>query len=65
MTTAREVLDGADGVVVDYLALVDPVTVDAVTDDFSGPALLLVAARVGSTRLIDNQAVEVSPEVQR
>lgn len=62
---AREVLDGADGVVVDYLALVDPVTVDAVTDDFSGPALLLVAARVGSTRLIDNQAVEVSPEVQR
>jgi pantoate--beta-alanine ligase len=51
--------------VVDYLALVDPVTVDAVTDDYSGHALLLVAARVGSTRLIDNQAVEVLPEVQR
>ncbi|MDR7383744.1 pantoate--beta-alanine ligase [Promicromonospora iranensis] len=65
INAAREVLDEADGVVVDYLALVDPVTVDAVTDDYSGHALLLVAARVGTTRLIDNQAIEVSPEVQR
>jgi pantoate--beta-alanine ligase len=65
INAARHVLDEADGVVVDYLALVDPVTVDAVTDDYSGHALLLVAARVGSTRLIDNQAVEVLPEVQR
>jgi pantoate--beta-alanine ligase len=62
INAARQVLDGADGVVVDYLALVDPVTVDAVADDYSGHALLLVAARVGSTRLIDNQAVEVSPD---
>lgn len=59
---ARQVLDEADGVVVDYLALVDPVTARAVADDYSGRALLLVAARVGSTRLIDNQAVEVSPD---
>jgi pantoate--beta-alanine ligase len=65
INAARQVLDGAEGVVVDYLALVDPVTVEAVADDFSGHALLLVAARVGSTRLIDNQAVEVSSEVQR
>ncbi len=65
INAARQVLDEADGVVVDYLALVDPVTVDAVTDDYSGHALLLVAARVGTTRLIDNQAIEVSPEVQR
>lgn len=65
INAARQVLDEADGVVIDYLALVDPVTVDAVTDDYSGHALLLVAARVGTTRLIDNQAVEVSPEVQR
>ncbi|MFC8800539.1 pantoate--beta-alanine ligase [Promicromonospora sp. NPDC057138] len=62
INAARQVLDEADGVVVDYLALVDPVTVDAVADDYSGHALLLVAARVGSTRLIDNQAVEVSPD---
>jgi pantoate--beta-alanine ligase len=65
INAARQVLDEADGVVVDYLALVDPVTVDSVADDFSGHALLLVAARVGTTRLIDNQVIEVSPEVQR
>nr|WP_242637012.1 pantoate--beta-alanine ligase [Myceligenerans salitolerans] len=61
--TASDVLNAADGVEVDYLALVDPITVDDVPDDHSGPALLLVAARVGTTRLIDNQAVEVSPQV--
>lgn len=65
INAARQVLDAADGIVVDYLALVDPVTVDSVADDYSGHALLLVAARVGTTRLIDNQAVEVLPEVQR
>ncbi|GAA4694668.1 pantoate--beta-alanine ligase [Promicromonospora umidemergens] len=62
INAARQVLDEADGVVVDYLALVDPVTARSVADDFSGHALLLVAARVGTTRLIDNQAVEVSPD---
>ncbi|MBE1875163.1 pantoate--beta-alanine ligase [Myceligenerans sp. TRM 65318] len=60
---ASEVLNAAEGVDVDYLALVDPITVDDVPDDHSGPALLLVAARVGTTRLIDNQTVEVSSQV--
>jgi pantoate--beta-alanine ligase len=38
----------------DYLALVDPVTFTAADDGYHGPALLLVAARAGTTRLIDN-----------
>jgi pantoate--beta-alanine ligase len=44
----------------DYLTLVDPTTVDEVPSDHGGPALLLVAARVGTTRLIDNMAVHVT-----
>jgi pantoate--beta-alanine ligase len=44
----------------DYLALVDPVTFTAVGDDHAGPALLLVAARVGTTRLIDNTQVALA-----
>lgn len=44
----------------DYLTLVDPTTVDEVPSDHGGPALLLVAARVGTTRLIDNMAVQVT-----
>jgi pantoate--beta-alanine ligase len=38
----------------DYLALVDPETFQPVADEFGGDARLLVAARVGATRLIDN-----------
>ena len=59
LATAAGILNEASGVVVDYLALVDPVTVDEVPADHTGPALLLVAARVGTTRLIDNEAVDV------
>jgi pantoate--beta-alanine ligase len=38
----------------DYLALVDPDTFEEAGEEHAGPARLLVAARVGSTRLIDN-----------
>jgi pantoate--beta-alanine ligase len=40
--------------VVDYLALADPSSFAEVDPGYSGDALLLVAARVGATRLIDN-----------
>lgn len=38
----------------DYLSLVDPATFTTVADDHSGEAVLAVAAKVGTTRLIDN-----------
>ncbi|WP_329456402.1 pantoate--beta-alanine ligase [Streptomyces sp. NBC_01497] len=38
----------------DYLALIDPADFTEVPDDFTGEAVLAVAARVGTTRLIDN-----------
>ncbi|WP_046730886.1 pantoate--beta-alanine ligase [Streptomyces humi] len=38
----------------DYLVLVDPADFTDIDDDFTGEAVLAVAARVGSTRLIDN-----------
>ncbi|MET9955004.1 pantoate--beta-alanine ligase [Streptomyces sp. NPDC006339] len=38
----------------DYLALVDPADFTEVADDHDGEAILAVAARVGTTRLIDN-----------
>ncbi|MHC0431865.1 pantoate--beta-alanine ligase [Streptomyces sp. O3] len=55
---ARSVLDDAAAaqppLALDYLALVDPADFTEVPDDFTGDAVLAVAARVGTTRLIDN-----------
>lgn len=59
LAAARSVLDAADGVAPDYLVAVDPDTFEPVPADHRGPALVLVAARVGGTRLIDNRTVEV------
>ncbi len=43
----------------DYLALVNPDTFEEAGEDYAGPARLLVAARVGTTRLIDNTALSL------
>ncbi|MEU4494307.1 pantoate--beta-alanine ligase [Streptomyces sp. NPDC023998] len=55
---ARVVLDEAakanPPLVLDYLALVDPADFTEVPDDHTGEAIIAVAARVGTTRLIDN-----------
>ena len=61
LAAAGAVLDQAASagppLALDYLALVDPVTFRPAGDAHSGPALLLVAARAGTTRLIDNAPV--------
>jgi pantoate--beta-alanine ligase len=51
---ARDVLVAEPAARVDYLALVDPHDLADVPEHHRGDALLAVAARVGSTRLIDN-----------
>lgn len=55
---ARLVLDEAlrmkPPLTLDYLALVDPSDFTDIPDGFTGEAVLAVAARVGTTRLIDN-----------
>jgi pantoate--beta-alanine ligase len=68
---AQAVLDEGTGVLaaaaprVDYLALTDGRSYAIVRDDdldFAGTAVLAIAARVGTTRLIDNVLVELGTE---
>ncbi len=44
----------------DYLEIVDPRSFRPVADDHRGPARVLVAARLGATRLIDNDAIHLN-----
>src|SRR5690625_94121 len=54
LRVVREQVATEPAVQIDYLRLVDPRTMESVPAGHGGPALLAVAARVGSTRLIDN-----------
>jgi pantoate--beta-alanine ligase len=56
----REEISGESAVRLDYFEIVNPDTLDPV-EDVSGGALVAVAAVVGSTRLIDNLLLGVSP----
>jgi pantoate--beta-alanine ligase len=58
---AREVLVEEPLALVDYLVLVHPQTLADVPEWYRGEALLAVAARVGTTRLIDNSPLLVGP----
>ncbi len=48
------------GVTLDYAALVDPDTMEEV-NQLRGRVVAIVAARVGATRLIDNEMIDVAP----
>ena len=56
---ARDVLVREPLALVDYLVLVDPMTLEQVPEYYRGEALLAVAAKVGTTRLIDNAALVI------
>jgi pantoate--beta-alanine ligase len=54
----RNVFENYPLVRLDYLDLVDPTNFQSVSDDYQGPATVVVAAVVGTTRLIDTENLE-------
>ena len=62
LAAAREVLAAEPALAVDYVALVDPGTFGPPGTLQPGPVLLVAAARVGGTRLIDNVALVLPAE---
>ena len=59
IAAAQSVLMGEPAVTLDYFAVVKPSTFLPVDDDYRGPAFVLIAARVGETRLIDNSKIRL------
>jgi pantoate--beta-alanine ligase len=60
IAAAQGTLMGEPLVELDYLKIVNPNTFLPADDDLRGPALVLVAARVGTTRLIDNERISLA-----
>lgn len=57
LAAAQSVLMGEQLVELDYLAVVHPATFLPVDDGYRGKATVLIAAKVGATRLIDNEQI--------
>ena len=60
LAAAQSVIMGERLVSLDYLAIVNPATFRPVDDGYRGNARVLIAARVGTTRLIDNEAIRLA-----
>jgi pantoate--beta-alanine ligase len=60
VAAARALIDVQPLVKLDYLVVVHPQTFLPVDDDYRGPARMLVAALVGTTRLIDNVPLDIT-----
>jgi pantoate--beta-alanine ligase len=58
-TAAQVILAAQPLVKLDYLVVVSPQDFQPVAAGFTGPARMLVAAHVGSVRLIDNEALDL------
>ena len=57
LAAAQSVLMGEPLVELDYLVIVSPATFLPVDEGYKGKAIVLIAAKVGSTRLIDNEPI--------
>jgi pantoate--beta-alanine ligase len=62
---ARDVLVREPLALVDYLVLVRPDTLEDVPEWYRGEAVLLVAAKIGRTRLIDNMPLMIGLDAAR
>ena len=59
IAAAEQAMATAPAVRLDYVALVNPATFEPIEAGFVGRALLIMAAQVGGTRLIDNLSISI------
>ena len=61
LAAGQAVLDQVPSLQVDYFAALDPASAQGVDEGYRGDVVIAVAARVGSTRLIDNIVTRLGP----
>jgi pantoate--beta-alanine ligase len=59
LAAGYSVLARAPGIVLDYLAVIDPASCEAIASGYGGDVVIAVAAKVGRTRLIDNVSATI------
>jgi pantoate--beta-alanine ligase len=59
LNAVEQAMATAPAVRLDYVALVNPANFEPIEAGFVGRALLIIAAQVGSTRLIDNLSISI------
>lgn len=59
VNAAEQVMATAPVVRLDYVALINPATFEPIEAGFVGRVLLIIAAQVGGTRLIDNLSISI------
>ncbi|WP_084079103.1 pantoate--beta-alanine ligase [Demequina sp. NBRC 110057] len=65
IAAGRAILDGDDGIGLDYFAALNPADASELEGDYRGEVVIAVAARVGATRLIDNVTTRIgSPSAE-
>ena len=59
LNAVEQAMATAPAVRLDYVALINPATFEPIEAGFVGRALLIIAAQVGDTRLIDNLSISI------
>jgi pantoate--beta-alanine ligase len=59
LNAVEQAMATAPAVRLDYVALINPATFEPIEAGFVGRALLIIAAQVGGTRLIDNLSISI------
>jgi pantoate--beta-alanine ligase len=63
LASVRRVIDGEPRVTLDYAEIVNAETLQPVTSTLHGTNYILIAAKIGNTRLIDNALIEQDGEL--
>lgn len=63
--TGYTVLAEATGMILDYFDVIDPTSAEPVSSDYRGDVMIVIAARLGKTRLIDSMSATIQGDDEK